>query len=187
MGPVQSSQVNIYRHGTFPPYDYTLCPSTDYAINASGPPGTSYSSWYFSGDFSSTYGYGNQAGITTSSNYTGGYISVNASNTCNSSAVTVGRTFSLSYSCPYSMMTSADVNVYPNPATAEITIEWPDEADVTEVLVYSSSKEIVRQKMINKTLNESKVILNLVDLLPDTYYLHLTNGKHIVQKQMVKL
>ena len=183
LGPVQSSQVNLGKLGNM--YDYTLCPSTDYAIIATGPPSTSFASWSFSGGFSSTYGYGNQAAVTTSSSYTGGYISVSASNQCGS-AVTVGRTFSESYGCPYSMMTSDDVIVYPNPVESELTIEWPEEAEVTDILLFSEDKEKVKFMKLDKKSKVNKAILNLQDLPSDIYYLHLTDGIHIVKKQILK-
>lgn len=179
---VLSSQVNLGK--SYNMYDYTMCPSTNYAIIATGPPSTNFTNWSFSGDFSSTYGYGNQAAVTTSYNYTGGYISVQASNYCPGPSVTVGRTFSLSYSCPYSMMAEEDVKVYPNPVTTELTVEWPEDGDVTEVILFDGDQEVVASSKVEK--GKSQLKMDVKGLKAGTYFLNLTNGKNVLQKQIIK-
>lgn len=84
------------------------------------------------------------------------------------------------------MMTSDDVIVYPNPVESELTIEWPEEAEVTDIQLFSEDKEKVKFMKLDKKSKVNKAILNLQDLPSDIYYLHLTDGIHIVKKQILK-
>lgn len=86
--------------------------------------------------------------------------------------------------------------VYPNPANTEITIEKGfDKKDPENVSKNNSTNQILQQTIqifndkgeLLKTeiIAGSKAILNIKDIPNGTYYLHITEGKETIKKQII--
>jgi hypothetical protein len=85
-------------------------------------------------------------------------------------------------------------NVYPNPASNDLTIEYaPVEESSTEKNNLSSMQKDIKlfnnkgKIMASSTMKENEVRLTLdIKNIPDgTYFLHIIEGKETVKKQII--
>jgi hypothetical protein len=159
-----------------------MCPSQNYTLGVTVPPGATVTSWSFIGDFSSTYYQGNLAYLTTSSSFSGSFITVNGTGGC-------GESFSYGYrvgvgsTCGYSL-TASEVEVYPNPVVSEeVTVEWPKQAIVSSIALID---KYARTLQTIEPREGRQVKVDISKLPAGEYFLHLYAGKAVVRKRFLK-
>ncbi len=172
LGPPNSGSISTISGG--------MCPNQNYTIVASGPPGTIFSNWTASGNFSIN-GNGNTANISTYSSFNGGHVTVTLTNACTGSYL-ASQTLQYGYNCPNSL-TSEEVNIYPNPVNeSDLTIEWPESAEVTSVNLIDGFAQTI-QTIQPKN---NKVKFKIDNLPKGDYFIHLYIKDEIIRKRIIK-
>jgi hypothetical protein len=101
---------------------------------------------------------------------TGGNITVSASNSCGSSGV---RTLPVTISCRMSQVTetgSFDLNVYPNPAIGQATVEMlSSSSEKISIDIYDLEGRRLIQRTIDAVEGLNQVVLDLSNLKPGIY------------------
>jgi hypothetical protein len=178
LGPLNNDQVTIYRSDA--PSNTTMCANRSYTLIASGPSGTSFSNWAFSGNYTYGSGSASTASVTTSSTFNYLQVSVTATNSCGSTTVT--RTFG--NGC-YSGLVANDVNIYPNPmetVSLELTVEWPDSAQVESVALIDR----FARTLDSGQPKTNKIKFKMNKLPAGEYYIHLYVAGDIIRKRVLK-
>lgn len=162
-----------------------LCPNQRYALVATGPAGVTFSNWTFQGSLSG-YGSGNNASLDTYSSYRGGSVSVTMTNQCNQST-TISRTLLMDYNCGgggYYYTTNQEVNIYPNPVnSSELTVEWPEESQVSSVQLISAKNSKKIETIIPKG---NKAKFKTKNLPKGDYSVHIYTEKEVIKKRIIK-
>ena len=162
-----------------------MCPSTNYTLRAVGPTGTTFSNWKFFGGFSYASGSGNIAYVTTSSNYGNGRVEVDATNSCGTTTLMIGRSVSKYSFCGYSMM------IAPNPSTdyTEISLVSGDSNDNIDQPLPEDYQLDIYNKSGNKVKSiKSRSKKNRIDIrnLPaDIYFLRLTYQEDVLEDKII--
>jgi hypothetical protein len=75
-----------------------------------------------------------------------------------------------------------DITIYPNPASEQITIAYPNYNQFpSSLLVY----DIKGQLLYNKTITEAKTVINVRDFEAGIYFIRLANEKKSVTKKVI--
>jgi hypothetical protein len=88
----------------------------------------------------------------------------------------------------------SNYNVYPNPAGNDLNIEYTAQEDKTteklsitnnnkDIKLFNDKGEIMLSSVMKE--NESKLVLDTSKIPEGTYYLHITEGKETIKKQII--
>lgn len=106
-----------------------------------------------------------------------------ATNICGTSDWVETEVESLDCSLNYK---TSNLNIYPNPANAELTVEFKDSehkvANRTLQLIDNKGTILSASKLVS---GQSKAVLNTKEMPNGIYYLHVANGKETVKKQII--
>jgi hypothetical protein len=81
--------------------------------------------------------------------------------------------------------TESRIAIYPNPVSSELTVEYTDKNRISNI----SSIKLINNKgetlKLLENINKTKLLLNLDEIPNGTYYLHITEGKETIKKQII--
>ncbi|MFD2731567.1 T9SS type A sorting domain-containing protein, partial [Pedobacter alpinus] len=88
-----------------------------------------------------------------------------------------------SLDCSMNNYRTGNFNIYPNPANNELNLEFQNYSNTREIKILNDKGDILISSQTKK--GEKTLKLNTKDLKNGTYYLHITDGKETIKKQII--